>query len=139
MKRFLLMTAVVLLTALSASAQRTVSGTVVDKDTKEGIIQATVSLLKTDSTLVQNFVTDLDVRTEGSRPLLVSQIVGLIDLERLRILRTVLGNEEACITVGSAGLEGRRNRGDDTLDVIRTGFLVGSQRAGRSRGGRGRV
>ena len=85
-----------------------------------------------------DFVTDLDVRTEGSRPLLVSQIVGLIDLERLRILRTVLGNEEACITVGSAGLEGRRNRGDDTLDVIRTGFLVGSQRAGRSRGaGRG--
>ena len=68
MKRFLLMTAVVLLTALSASAQRTVSGTVVDKDTKEGIIQATVSLLKTDSTLVQNFVTDLDGNFKATAP-----------------------------------------------------------------------
>ena len=60
MKRFLILTAVMLLTALSTSAQRAISGTVVDKDTKEGVIQATVSLLKPDSTLVQNAVTDLD-------------------------------------------------------------------------------
>ena len=68
MKRFLLLTAVVLLTALSASAQRTISGTIVDKDTQEGIIQATVSLLKTDSTLVQNFVTDLDGNFKATAP-----------------------------------------------------------------------
>ena len=62
------MTAVVLLTALSASAQRTISGVIVDKDTQEGIIQATVSLLKTDSTLVQNFVTDLDGNFKATAP-----------------------------------------------------------------------
>ncbi|MCR4810892.1 MAG: outer membrane beta-barrel protein [Prevotella sp.] len=68
MKRFLLLTAVVLLAALSAHAQRTISGTVVDKDTKEGVMQATVSLLKTDSTLVQNFVTDLDGHFKATAP-----------------------------------------------------------------------
>ena len=62
------MTAVVLLTALSVSAQRTISGVVVDKDTQEGIMQATVSLLKTDSTLVQNFVTDLDGNFKATAP-----------------------------------------------------------------------
>ena len=91
-----------------------------------------------DLAIDDDFVTDLDIRTEGRRPLLVSQIVGLVNLERLRVLRPVLRNEEACITVGSAGLESRRNGGNDTLDVIRTGFLVGRQGAGRSRGaGRG--
>jgi hypothetical protein len=59
MKRFLTMMAVVLTAALSASAQRTISGTVVDKADNEPIIQATVSLLKTDSTLVSNTVSNI--------------------------------------------------------------------------------
>ncbi|MBR1415357.1 MAG: TonB-dependent receptor [Prevotella sp.] len=58
MKRFLLLMAVTLSAALSASAQRTISGTVVDKDANEAVIQATVALMKTDSTLVGNAVTN---------------------------------------------------------------------------------
>ncbi|MBQ9357805.1 MAG: TonB-dependent receptor [Prevotella sp.] len=58
MRRILLTMAVILTAALSASAQRTISGTVVDKADNEPIIQATVALLKTDSTLVANAVTN---------------------------------------------------------------------------------
>ena len=51
--------AVLLLTALSAQAQRTISGRVVDSDQKEAVIQATVALLKSaDSTMVTNAVTN---------------------------------------------------------------------------------
>ena len=57
MKRFLISLAVIIATALSVQAQRTISGTVVD-DQKEAVIQATVSLLKSDSTLVTNSLTN---------------------------------------------------------------------------------
>ena len=57
MKRFLISLAVIIATALSVQAQRTISGTVVD-DQKEAVIQATVSLLKSDSTLVANSLTN---------------------------------------------------------------------------------
>ena len=58
MRRFLLLTAVTFLAALSAQGQRTISGTIVDKEGKEPVIQATVALLRTDSTLVGNAVTN---------------------------------------------------------------------------------
>ena len=57
MKRFLISLAVLLTAALSTLAQRTISGTVVD-DQKEAVIQATVALLKSDSTLVTNSMTN---------------------------------------------------------------------------------
>ena len=58
MKRFLLLM-VVALSALSMQAQRTITGKVVD-ETNEGVIQATVSLLKTDSTSVSHAVTNMN-------------------------------------------------------------------------------
>ena len=58
MKRFLLLMAVAL-SALSMQAQRTITGKVVD-ETNEGVIQATVSLLKTDSTSVSHAVTNMN-------------------------------------------------------------------------------
>ena len=59
MKRVLSMMAVMLLSALSLQAQRTITGTVIDDEQKEAVIQATVALLKTDSTsLVSNAVTN---------------------------------------------------------------------------------
>ena len=57
MKRFLISLAVLLTAALSTLAQRTIIGTVVD-DQKEAVIQATVALLKSDSTLVTNSMTN---------------------------------------------------------------------------------
>ena len=59
-RRFLL-TAVALVVALvTAQAQRMVSGRVVDNEMKEGVVQATVALLKADSSLVANAKTNLD-------------------------------------------------------------------------------
>ena len=59
MKKILLLMAVVA-TALSAAAQRTVSGTVIDSDQNEAVIGATVALLKSDSSLVSNAKTNLE-------------------------------------------------------------------------------
>ena len=58
MKRFLLLMTVVL-SALSMQAQRTITGKVVD-EANEAVIQATVSLLKTDSTSVTHAVTNMN-------------------------------------------------------------------------------
>ena len=60
--------AVMMLTALSAEAQRTISGIVVDGDQKEPVIQATVALLKADSTLAGNAVTNTDGRFTMTAP-----------------------------------------------------------------------
>ena len=58
MMRKLLLLTVALLATVTLSAQRNVTGKVVEKDSHEAVIQATVSLLKTDSTVVTNTVTD---------------------------------------------------------------------------------
>ena len=50
----------VILSALTMQAQRTISGTVLEEDTQESVIQATVSLLKSDSTRVANAVTNMN-------------------------------------------------------------------------------
>ena len=68
MKRILLLMAVLLQTALSIQAQRTISGTVVDKETSEEVIQATVALLKQDSSLVANAVTNMSGAFQMTAP-----------------------------------------------------------------------
>ena len=42
----------------AASAQRAITGNIVDRDTKEAVMQATVSLLKQDSTFVKGVISD---------------------------------------------------------------------------------
>ena len=74
MKRLLILT-VVLATTIALHAQRTISGTVIEKDTREEVIQATVSLLKTDSTLVANAVTNASGRFSLTAPSDASYIV----------------------------------------------------------------
>ena len=54
---------VLLLTAISVLAfaqSRQISGQIIDKETKEGMVQATVHLLKPDSTFVKGVLTDLE-------------------------------------------------------------------------------
>ena len=60
MKRLLLLMAVMLTAALSVQAQRTISGKVIDSEEQEAVIQATVALLKSDSSLVTNAVTNVN-------------------------------------------------------------------------------
>lgn len=47
-------------TVLSVQAQRTITGRVVDDEQKEAVIQATIALLKTDSTVAANTVTNME-------------------------------------------------------------------------------
>ena len=68
MKRFLLAVVVTLTTFTAALAQRTISGKVVEQDTKEAVIQATVALLKSDSTLVGNAVTNANGNFQMTAP-----------------------------------------------------------------------
>ena len=59
---------VALTTTTTALAQRTISGTVVEQDTKESVIQATVALLKNDSSLVANAVTNANGQFRMTAP-----------------------------------------------------------------------
>ena len=68
MKRFLLFALVTLTTTMTALAQRTINGTVIEQDSREAVIQATVALLKTDSTLVTNAVTNVDGQFKMTAP-----------------------------------------------------------------------
>ena len=60
MKRFLLLMWVMMLMSLTLQAQRTITGRVIDGELKESVIQATVALLKADSTVIGNTVTNTD-------------------------------------------------------------------------------
>lgn len=55
-------------TVNSALAQRTISGNVIEQDSKEAVIQATVALLKTDSSLVTNAVTNMSGQFKMTAP-----------------------------------------------------------------------
>ena len=68
MKKTLLLMVVAVMTATAALAQRTISGTVVEKETNEAVIQATVALLKSDSTLVANAVTNMSGQFKTTAP-----------------------------------------------------------------------
>ena len=67
MKKTLLI-ALVLMAATATFAQRTVSGKVIDKELNEPVIQATVALLKTDSSLVANAVTNVSGQFQLTAP-----------------------------------------------------------------------
>ena len=61
MRQLLLLTAAFMLTTVSALAQRTITGKVVEKDSREAAVQATVSLMSgKDSTIVANALTTVD-------------------------------------------------------------------------------
>ena len=59
MRRVLLLL-IVLATTLFAQAQRTISGKIIDSEQKDVVIQGTVSLLKTDSSVVANTLTNME-------------------------------------------------------------------------------
>ena len=60
MKKSLLILMLTLMSLVAGAQESVVSGLLYDRDTKEGIIQATVQLLKMDSTYVAGAVSDID-------------------------------------------------------------------------------
>ena len=59
---------VIATTTSAALAQRTISGKVIEQDSQEAVIQATVALLKTDSSLVANAVTNMNGQFQLTAP-----------------------------------------------------------------------
>ena len=68
MKKILFLTFIALCVTTSMMAQKVISGTFVDKDTKDGIAQATVSLLKRDSSFIKGVISDIDGRFSMTAP-----------------------------------------------------------------------
>lgn len=60
MKRFNLLLLVIVISIAATAQNRRITGTIVDKDSKEAVMQATVQLLKPDSTFVGGAVSDMD-------------------------------------------------------------------------------
>ena len=59
MRKILLLAVALLIAAVSVQAQsRRISGRLIDRDTKEAVMQATIQLLKTDSTFVAGALSD---------------------------------------------------------------------------------
>ena len=58
MKKNLLLILLLTVSVFSFSQSRRVSGTLIDRDTKEGVMQVTVQLLKTDSAFVSGAISD---------------------------------------------------------------------------------
>ena len=56
--RRLLMVIVLMAATITAYAQRTITGKIVEDDSKEGLAATTVRLLKSDSTMVSGVLTD---------------------------------------------------------------------------------
>ena len=68
MNRFIITTCALFIIAVSASAQRRLTGTVTDSSTKEAVAQATVSLLKNDSSFVKGVISGVDGKFTLSAP-----------------------------------------------------------------------
>ena len=60
MKRSLFILLLTAISVLSFAQSKKISGQITDKETNEGMVQATVHLLKTDSTFVKGVLTDLE-------------------------------------------------------------------------------
>ena len=58
MKRFKMLLLAILSVTMVMAQEMKVAGTLVDRDTKEGVLMATVQLLKSDSTFVKGVLTD---------------------------------------------------------------------------------
>ena len=60
MKRYFVLLLLAVMAMTGFAQDRKISGTLIDRDTKEPMIQVTVQLLKTDSTFVAGVVSDVN-------------------------------------------------------------------------------
>ena len=104
MKRFLLIVVAVIAT-VSIFAQRTVTGTVIEKDSREAVIQATVSLLKSDSTLVTNAVTNTDGRFSVTAPNDAAYILRITYVGFKTYTRRLTVSDGKAVALGTIAIE----------------------------------
>ena len=105
MTRKLLLLMVAFAATVATYAQRTVSGKVVEKDSKEAVIQATVSLLKSDSSLVANAVTNASGAFSMTAPADGSYIVRITYVGFKTVLRNIRVADQKPVSLGTVSIE----------------------------------
>lgn len=98
------MMAVLFSAALSLQAQRTVKGTVVDSKDQEPVVQATVALLKTDSTTIKNTVTDVDGQFTLTAPADGAYLLRLSYVGYKTTYKRVTVKDGKPVSLGSVGI-----------------------------------
>ena len=82
-------------------AQRTISGKIIDKDTKEGVMQATVSLLKRDSTFVKGVISDENGKFSVTAPANGSYILKITSVAYKTLRKTVTVSGDKNVALGN--------------------------------------
>lgn len=98
------MMAVLFSATLSLQAQRTVKGTVVDSKDQEPVVQATVALLKTDSTTIKNTVTDVDGQFTLTAPADGAYLLRLSYVGYKTTYKRVTVKDGKPVSLGSVGI-----------------------------------
>ena len=101
MKKAFLLLVVAMTTVTAALAQRTISGKVVEKDTREAIIQGTVALLKTDSSVVANGLTNMEGQFRMTAPQDGSYIVRVTYIGFKTYTKTVAVSDGKPVDMGT--------------------------------------
>ena len=97
--------ACLLLGGLTALAQRSITGTVVEDDSQEPVAQTTVRLLKTDSTLVTGGLTDLNGHFKVKAPSAGRYIVQVTCVGFKAYAKRVNVSNEKDVTLGTISLK----------------------------------
>lgn len=105
MHKFLSLVCLLWLTAVAAMAQRTITGTIVDSDTKEAVPQATVSLLKRDSTFVKGVISDTGGRFTVTAPQNGTYLLKVTSVAYKPLVRTVSVTGDKAVTLGNVTLK----------------------------------
>ena len=97
----ILLSLLFLVAATTAMAQRSVNGTITDRDTKEPMMQTAVQLLRTDSSYVSGTVSDADGAFKLTAPKNGKYIVKLSSVGYKTIYRNIQVTADKDVTLGN--------------------------------------
>ena len=92
---------VTMTTVSAALAQRTISGKVIEQDSKEAVIQATVALLKSDSSLVANAVTNMNGQFQLTAPADANYVIRITYVGFKTYLKSISVSEGKPLALGT--------------------------------------
>ena len=85
--------------------ERTITGTLIDKESKEGVMQVTIQLLKTDSTFVTGSVSDMDGHFSVKAPENGKYILKMSAIGYKTMTRDVAISDDNDFTFGKVNME----------------------------------
>lgn len=85
-------------------AQHTITGVIVDRDTNDGVSQATVSLLKTDSTFVKGVISDVNGKFTVAAPKTGNYLIKITSVGYKNVVRKVSVTGDKAVNLGKMTL-----------------------------------